>query len=278
MKTISVIATAFLVSCCLTLSSAGIFAQTEIHIDGSTTVGPIIDAFVGAFEKSNPEIKFSVKKTGSGDGAAALIDGRCHIATMSRFLKKDEYTKAVAAGKMPVPFTICMDGVCLIVHPSNPVRQLTKAQIKAIYTGKVTNWKDVGGADVPIVAISRDTSSGTYEVFHQLAVDSDKLGDRVEYANANPQIFTRVSTTPGAIGYVGLGFVKTGVAAVRYENVTPTQQTIARGTYKLSRPLYLFTDGYPELGSPLMQFCNFFLTEEGAEIIEAKGFVPFTSY
>ena len=275
MRFISAIVVTFLLSCSL---STNIHAQTEIHIDGSTTVGPIIDAFVGAFEKSNPEIKFSVKKTGSGDGAAALIDGRCHIATMSRFLKKDEYTKAVAAGKMPVPFTICMDGVCLIVHPSNPVKQLTKDQVKAIYTGKVTNWKEVGGADLPIVAISRDTSSGTYEVFHQLAVDSDKLGDKVEYANANPQIFTRVSTTPGAIGYVGLGFVKTGVTAVRYENVMPSKQTITRGTYKLSRPLYLFTDGYPELGSPLMTFCNFFLTEEGHQIIESKGFVPFTSY
>jgi len=275
MRSISAIVVTFLLSCSL---STNLRAQTEIHIDGSTTVGPIIDAFVGAFEKSNAGIKFTVKKTGSGDGAAALIDGRCHIATMSRFMKKDEYTKAVAAGKMPVPFTICMDGVCLIVHPSNPVKQLTKAQVKAIYTGKVTNWKEVGGADLPIVAISRDTSSGTYEVFHQLVVDPEKLGDKVEYANANPQIFTRVSTTPGAIGYVGLGFVKTGVTAVRYENVMPSKQSITRGTYKLARPLYLFTDGYPELGSPLMQFCNFFLTEEGAEIIEAKGFVPFTNY
>ena len=275
MRTIIAIGAAILLTCCL---ATGLQAQDEIHIDGSTTVGPIIDAFVGAFEKSHPDVKFSVKKTGSGDGAAALIDGRCHIATMSRFMKKDEYTKAVASGKMPVPFTICMDGVCLIVHTSNPVKQLTKEQVKAIYTGKVTNWKEVGGADLPIVAISRDTSSGTYEVFHQLAIDSDKLGDKIEYANSNPQIFTRVSTTNGAIGYVGLGFVKTGVSAVRYEGVMPTKQTISKGTYKLARPLYLFTDGYPELGSTLMQFCNFFLTEEGHAIIEAKGFVPLTSY
>ncbi|MCL2119964.1 MAG: phosphate ABC transporter substrate-binding protein [Planctomycetaceae bacterium] len=279
MKAIVTIGTTILVSCSLALTSSGVLAQDEIHIDGSTTVGPIIDAFVGAFEKSPQfNVKFSVKKTGSGDGAAALIDGRCHIAAMSRFMKKDEYNKAVAAGKMPVPFTICMDGVCLIVHPTNPVRNLTKAQVKAIYTGQVTNWKEVGGADMPIVAISRDTSSGTYEVFQQLVVEPEKLGTKVEYANANPQIFTRVSTTPGAIGYVGLGFVKTGVKAVSYENVMPTKQTISRGTYKISRPLYLFTDGYPELGSTLMQFCNFFFTEEGQDIIEAKGFIPLTSY
>ena len=253
-------------------------AQNEIHIDGSTTVGPIVDAFVGAFAESHPGVKFSVKKTGSGDGAASLIDGRCNIAAMSRFMKPDEYQKAVAAGKAPVPFSICMDGVCLIVHPSNSVRQLTKEQVKKIYTGQISNWKELGGADLPIVAISRDTSSGTYEVFHQLAVDSEKLGTKVEYANSNPQIFTRVSTTSGAIGYVGLGFVKTGATVVQYEGVTPTRKTIASGKYQIARPLYFFTDGYPEPGSPLLDFCNFFLSEDGQDIIEAKGFVPLTNY
>lgn len=269
---------AMLLAGILAVASPHVMAQEEIHIDGSTTVGPIIDAFVGAFAESHPDVKFSVKKTGSGDGAAALIDGRCDIAAMSRFMKPDEYRKAIAGEKMPVPFTICMDGVCLIVHPSNPVRALSKEQVKKIYTGKITNWKEFGGPDMPIVVISRDTSSGTYEVFHQLAVDSEKLGPKVEYANSNPQIFTRISTTPGAIGYVGLGFVKNGVTAVRYDGVAPTKQSITNGRYKISRPLYLFTDGYPELGSPLMDFCNFFLTEDGQDIIEAKGFVPLTDY
>jgi phosphate transport system substrate-binding protein len=142
----------------------------------------------------------------------------------------------------------------------------------------VTNWKELGGSDTPIIAISRETSSGAYEVFHELALDKEKLGTRVEFSNSNPAIFTRISTTQGAIGYVGLGFVSQGVQAVRYENVMPTKETIARGTYKISRPLYLFTNGYPELGSPLMTFCNFFLTEEGHEIISAKGFIPLTNY
>jgi len=259
-------------------STTFVSAQSEIRIDGSTTVGPIVDAFVEAFGKKMPDLKFSVKKTGSGDGATALVEGRCEIAAMSRFMKADEYKKAVAADKMPVPFTICMDGVCLIVHPSNPVKQLTKEQVKKIYTGEITNWKAVGGSDAPIVAISRDTSSGTYEVFHELVLDKAKLADKIEYANSNPQIFTRVSTTQGAIGYVGLGFVKDGVQAVRYEGVAPTKETIASGKYKISRPLYLFTNGYPPLGSPLLDFCNFFLSEEGQEIITAKGFIPLTNY
>ena len=192
-------------------------------------------------------------------------------------MKADEYNKAVATWRMPVPFTICLDSVCLIVHPSNPVRSLSKEQVKKIYTGEFTNWNQLGGPNLPIVAISRDTASGTYEVFHQLVMDSEKLG-AIELATSNPQICARVSTTAGAIGYVGLGFIANGVQAVRYENVMPTKETIARGAYKLSRPLYLFTNGYPELGSPLMTFCNFFLTEEGHEIISAKGFIPLTSY
>ncbi len=267
-----------ILACVLSCGALPLLAQNEIRIDGSTTVGPIIDAFVERFGEKTPDLRFSVKKTGSGDGAAALIDGRCDIAAMSRFLKEDEYKKAVSLEKVPVPIAICMDGVCLVVHPSNPVRQLSKEQVKKIYISGAANWKEFGGPDLPIVAISRDTSSGTYEVFHQLVLDSEKMGAKIEYANSNPQIFTRISTTPGAIGYVGLGFVKTGVAPVRYENVLPSKETIVNGRYKISRPLYLLTNGYPELGSPLWDFCQFYLSEEGQEIIEAKGFVPLTNY
>jgi phosphate transport system substrate-binding protein len=250
----------------------------EIRIEGSTTVGPIVDAFVEAMRQSDSGVRFTVKKTGSGDGAAALIDGRCEVAAMSRFMKDDEYKKANNTNRKLVPFTICMDGVCFIVHPSNRIRNLTKTQVADIYTGKIKSWKELGGADIPIVAISRDTSSGTYEVFHELAVNKAKLGNGIEYTNSNPQMFTRVSTTKGAIGYVGIGFLQDGIATVKFENILPTNDSIANGTYPLSRPLYLFTDGYPKMGSPLMKFCNFFLTEEGQDIIKSKGFVPFTKY
>ena len=266
----------FILGLCISTGLAS--AQSEIRIDGSTTVGPIVDAFVGAFQGKNPDLKFSVKKTGSGDGATALVEGRCEIAAMSRFMKAEEFNKAVATGRMPVPFTICLDSVCLIVHPTNPIKSLSKDRVKKIYTGEITNWQQVGGPNMPIIAISRDTASGTYEVFHELALDKEKLGEKIELATSNPQIFTRVSTTQGAIGYVGLGFVTKGVEAVRYDNVLPSRTSIINGTYKLSRPLFLFTNGYPALGSPLLDFCNFFLTEEGHEIISAKGFIPLTSY
>jgi phosphate transport system substrate-binding protein len=216
--------------------------------------------------------------TGSGDGAAALIDGRCQIATMSRFMKPAEFQKAAEKGVLPCCTTIAMDGVCAIVHPSNPVKALTRSQIRDIYTGKITNWKDLGGADQPIVVISRDTSSGTYEVFVEKVMGKDKMSDKTEYVNATSAAVARVKTTAGAVGYVGLGFVDETVRALVVDGITPSRKTVTSGTYPISRPLFLFTNGFPELGSYAYAYVTFFLTEKGQEIIEAKGYVALTKY
>lgn len=253
-------------------------AEQAIQIEGSTTVGPIAEAFAEAFMKSHPGLTITVKMTGSGDGAAALLDGRCQIATMSRFMKPAEFQKAAEKNVTPCVHTIAMDGVCVIVHPTNPVKNLTRMQIRDIYTGKTANWKDVGGQDLPIVAISRDTSSGTYEVFVEKVMGKDKISDKVEYVNANPQAHARVKTTEGAIGYVGLGFVDKDVKALTVDSVQATRKTIQAGVYPISRPLFLFTNGYPELGTTLHSYCAFYLTEKGQEIIDAKGFIPITNY
>jgi phosphate transport system substrate-binding protein len=256
--------------------AAGVQAEA-LRIEGSTTVGPIADAFAQYFKSIQPDLSITVNQTGSGDGAAALIDGRCDVADMSRFMTLDEFKKAVDKGVMPVAHVIAMDGVCVVVHPSNPVEALTKAQIRDIYMGKIDNWKQVGGADMPIVAISRDTSSGTYETFETLVMEKQKMAAAVEYVSSNPQAQVRVKSTAGAIGYVGLAFLQ-GVKAVKVENVAPTRQTIASGTYPLARPLFMFTNGYPKLGSTVYKFVNFYLTEKGQSLIEAKNFVPLTNY
>lgn len=252
-------------------------AKQTLQLEGSTTVGPVGDAFAEAFMKSQG-CSITVKKTGSGDGVAALIDGRCDIAMSSRFLKPEEFKKAVENGVYPVAHTVAMDGVCVVLHPSNPINELTTAQIADIYMGKITNWKQLGGPDMAIVAISRDTSSGTYEVFHEKVMNKKDMAASVEYVNANPQAHARVKTTAGAIGYVGLGFLDRNVKAIKVDGVTPTKRTIAQGTFPVSRPLFLFTNGYPKLGSLIHAFCIFYLTEEGQEIVEAKGFVPMTNY
>ena len=258
---------------------AGTVAHAEsLNIEGSTTVGPIADAFAEYFKSVYPDLDLTVKKTGSGDGAAALVDGRCDIATMSRFMKEGEFKDALGNGIFPVAHVVAMDGVCVIVHPSNPVKALTTEQIRDIYMGKITDWSQVGGPRMPIVPISRDTSSGTYETFHGLVMAKKEMGSGVEYVNANPQAHARVKTTRGAIGYVGLGFVDAAVRAVKVDGVLPSRQTIAAGTYPVSRPLFMFTNAYPKLGSIVHKFCAFYLSERGQELVEAKGFVPLTDY
>lgn len=250
----------------------------ELQIEGSTTVGPIADAFADAFMKMYPDLDITVKKTGSGNGAAALVDNRVDIAIMSRFMKNKEFTKAVARNIMPVAHVVAMDGVCVVVHPSNPISKLTTEQIRKIYKGQITNWSELGGPNEQIVVISRDTSSGTYETFHKLVMNKEKMASGVEYVNSNPQAHARVKTTTGGIAYVGLGFLDQHVKALEVDGVIPNRKTIASGRYPVSRPLYMFTNGYPKLGSTTHQFCSFYLTEKGQEIVEEKGFVPLTNY
>ncbi len=253
-------------------------ANKTLQIEGSTTVGPIADAFTEVFNATYPDIKITVTKNGSGNGAAALIDKRCDIAIMSRFMKTEEFTSALNKGVIPVAHAIAMDGICIIVHPSNPITEMTTQQIHDIYVGKIKNWKELGGPDMPIVAVSRDTSSGTYETFDHFVMEKVKMDASVEYVSSNPQVHARVKTTQGAIGYVGIGFLDSAIKGLKINGIVPLKETVANGTYPLSRPLFLFTNGYPELGSPSYTFCTFYLTEKGQEIIEAKGFVPVTHY
>ena len=257
-------------------------ADEQLQIEGSTTVGPIAVAFAEAFKTMYPDLKISIKQTGSGNGAAALLDGRCDIATMSRFMKAKEFKAAVEKGVMPVAHVVAMDGVCIIVHPSNPVPKrkggLTLQEIKDIYTGKITNWKQLGGNDAKIIPITRDNASGTFETFEGLVMKKAPMASNVETVNSNPQAKNRVKTTPNAIAYVGLGFVDRSVRALDVNKIAPTRRTIAKGTYPIARPLYMFTNGYPKLGSMAHAFCTFHLSEKGQDIIVAKGFVPVTDY
>jgi phosphate transport system substrate-binding protein len=263
----------------VTVLLAGPAAMAEtLQLEGSTTVGPIADAFAEYFKSIYPDLQITVKKTGSGDGAAALVDNRCDIANMSRFMKEKEFENAVTKGIFPVAHVVAMDGVCVVVHPSNPVKELKKSQIRDIYMGKIKNWSQVGGSNMPIVVVSRDTSSGTYETFHNLVMEKKEMASHVEYVNANPQAHARIKTTRGAIGYVGLGFIDSNVKALRVDGIMPSRKTIASGVYPVTRPLYMFTNGYPKLGSMTHKFCTFYLTEKGQELVEDKGFVPLTNY
>ncbi len=266
---------------------ASALAQTALTLDGSTTVGPIAKAFAEYTMSQNKSMNIMVSESGSGNGAKSLINGTCDIATLSRFMKEKEFSAAAAAGVMPVAHCVALDGLPIMVHPSNPIRNLSIEQIRDVYMGKITNWSALGGPDLAIVVITRDTNSGTYETFEGLVMtrkDSEgnevkeKIMSGAEYVGSNGQARQRVQSTPAAIGYAGIGFLDDTVKALAVNGIAPTRRTVQTGEYPIARPLFLFTNGYPRLGTELYKFVTLHLTEEGQDLVEEIGFVPVTSY
>lgn len=277
---------AMLVAVALSVGAVTAEESNKLVLDGSTTVGPIAKAFAEYYMAKHKDVNVTVNESGSGNGAKSLINSTCDIADMSRFMKDEEFAAAVEKGVMPVAHVVAMDGLPVLVHPSNPVKGLTVEQVRDIYMGKVTNWKQVGGPDKEIVVVSRDTNSGTYETFEGLVMTHkadgesirEKIKDGAEYVGSNGAIRARVQSTPAAIGYAGLGFVDATVKALEINGITPTPATVTSGQYPISRPLFMFTNGYPKLGSHVYAFVTLHLSEKGQEIIEDIGFVPVTSY
>ncbi len=256
----------------------GLAEEAKIVIDGSTTVGPIAKALAEYTMAKHKGVNITVSESGSGNGAKSLINGVCDIADMSRFMKPKEFKAAVENGVHPVAHVVAVDGIALIVHPSNPVKGLTVAQVRDIYMGKIQSWGDVGGPNKKIVKIGRDTNSGTYETFANLVMQKQRVAGGTETAASNGQVRARVQKTPTAIGYVGLGFVDRTVKAIEIDGILPTPKTVASGTYPISRPLFMFTNGYPKPGSQLHAFVTLHLSKKGQEIIESIGFIPVTDY
>jgi phosphate transport system substrate-binding protein len=253
-------------------------AADKIVIEGSTTVGPIAKAFATYYMQNNEGVNVTVSETGSGTGAKALINNACDVAAMSRPMKEKEFKAATYGGVMPCPHVVAMDGIAIVVHPSNPLTELKMEQVQAIYEGKITNWKELGGPDKKIVMCSRRTDSGTYETFYKLVMKKAKIDAGAEKHTSNAGVKARVQKTPAAIGYVGLGFVDRKVKALRINGVMPSKATIRSGRYPIARPLYMYTNGYPRLGSHVHAFVTLHLSRKGQEIVNDIGFVPVTTY
>ncbi len=253
-------------------------ASDKIVIDGSTTVGPIAKAFAEYFMAANPEVNITVSESGSGNGAKGLVNSTCDIGAMSRPMKDTEFKAAADKGVQPVAHVVALDGLPILVHPSNPVQDLTVEQVRSIYLGKITNWKELGGPNKKIVTISRDTNSGTYETFAKLVMAKQKINESCEYVGSNGAIRQRVQSTPAAIGYAGLGFVDKTVKALKINGIYPSAETVQTGEYAVARPLYMYTNKYPKLGSTIYQFMTIHLTADGQEMVEEIGFVPVTAY
>ena len=247
-------------------------AGKKITIKGSTTVLPLAQVAAEVFMERNPDVDISVQGGGSGVGIASLIDKTTDIANSSRKIKDSEVEKARAAGIAPFETVVALDGIAVIVHPSNIKNYLTREQIKAIYTGKISDWEELGGTRGKIVVISRDSSSGTFEAFESLTLDKQKVRSDALTTASNQAVAMTVAQTPGAIGYIGLGYISGKVKAAAVDGVKCTRETVIEGTYPLARPLHMYTDAKPT--GEVKAFIDFILSAEGQKLVEEQGFVP----
>jgi phosphate transport system substrate-binding protein len=244
----------------------------NLVIKGSTTVLPIAQKVAEAYMKQNPGVKISIEGGGSGNGIKALIDGSTDIADSSRFIKDKEVSLAVEKGRYPVPFAVAYDCIIPVVHPSNTLTNLTIDQLKKIYMGQVKNWKELGGPDAPVVVISRDTSSGTYEVWEEKVLHKERVFPGALLQASNGAVVQAVSKNKNAIGYIGLGYVNKEVKALKVNNIAGSPETTLNGTYPISRALYMFTAGWPQ--GDALNFINFVVhPQKGQKFVAEAGFV-----
>ncbi len=245
----------------------------NIVIKGSTTVLPIAQKLAEAYMNKNSDIKISLSGGGSGNGIKAIIDGTTDIANSSRFIKDKEIKLAVKKGGYPVPFSVAYDCIIPVVHPSNSIDNISISQLKAIYKGEITNWKQLGGQDRKIVVISRDTSSGTYEVWEKKVMKKAKVYPGALLQASNGAILQAVAKNKNAIGYVGIGYMNSMVKPITVDNVAGSVETTLSGAFPISRPLFMFTNKWPS--GDVSSFINYVLhPEKGQKIVRDAGFVP----
>jgi phosphate transport system substrate-binding protein len=245
----------------------------NIVIKGSTTVLPIAQKVAEVYMRANPDVRISISGGGSGNGMKALIDGSTDIADSSRFIKSKEVKLAIEKGRYPVPFAVAYDCIVPVVHPSNFVSNLSMEQLKAIYEGEIKNWKDLGGPDRKIVVISRDTSSGTYEVWHEKVMKKARVYPGALLQASNGAVVQAVAKNKNAIGYIGLGYLDPSIKALTVNGVKGSEETTLNSTYPISRPLYMFTAGWPK--GDTLNFINFVIhPQKGQKYVADAGYVP----
>ncbi len=247
-------------------------AAREIKITGSTTVLPIAQKAAELFMKKDPEVRISVAGTGSGDGIKAIIDGTADIGDASRDMKGKEVALAKQKGENPVKTVVAKDCIVPVVHPSNPLKDLTTAQLSDIYTGKIKNWKDVGGENKTIVVISRDSSSGTFEVWSEKVMHEQRVRPDAQLQASNGAVAQAVAGNKFAIGYVGIGYLNSKLKALTVGGVTASADTARDNTYPVARDLFMFTGQKPK--GEVKAFLEFVLGPEGQAMVKAEGFVP----
>ena len=242
-------------------------AKGNVATDGSTSMEKVIGALGEAFSEKNPDVNFTYNPTGSGTGITAVANGTCDIGLSSRHLKEEEKAKGLEET------VLAIDGIAVIVNTANSVTDLTLEQIADIYTGKITNWSEVGGADGEIVVIGREAGSGTRDGFESITKTSDACVLRQELTSTGDVIAT-VKSNENAIGYASLASVDSSVVSVSVGGVAPSSETVLDGSYAIQRPFVLVTVQGTELSDAAQAFYDYAFSEEAKAIIEKAGVVP----
>ncbi|MDY5586524.1 MAG: phosphate ABC transporter substrate-binding protein [Oscillospiraceae bacterium] len=238
-----------------------------VSTDGSTSMEKVIMSLGEAFQADNKGITVGYNPTGSGSSITAVSEGRCDIGLASRALKDDEKASGLKET------VLALDGIAIIVNPENKVSDLSIEQIAKIYTGEITNWKDVGGDDAEIVLIGREAGSGTRDGFESITDTKDACKYRQELTSTG-DVITTVAGNPNAIGYASLASVKDTVKALSVGGVAPTEATVSDGTYAVQRPFVLVTKDGAELSAAAQKFFDYATGAAAADVISAAGAVP----
>ncbi len=237
-----------------------------VATDGSTSMEKVIGALGEAFMEQNKGVTFTYNPTGSGSGITAVGEGRCDIGLSSRALKDDEKASGLKET------VLALDGIAVIVNPANPVSDLDVETIAMIYTGEITNWKEVGGNDAEIVLIGREAGSGTRDGFESITDTKDSCKYRQELTSTG-DVITTVSTNPDAIGYASLAALKDNVKALTVGGIAPTEDTVKDGSYVIQRPFVLVTKDGTELSTAAQAFFDYATSADAADLIAAASAV-----
>ncbi len=259
-------------------------STSYIENKGSDTIVNLALAWAERYQGLHPDVRISVTGGGSGTGIAALINGTVDIANASRQIKPEERKAASGNGSDPMEFIIARDAIAIIVNPENPVNELTLKQISDIYSGKINNWRDIGGEDRPIVRLSRETNSGTHVYFLEEVLRLGQKEDKTLFSRdtlllpSSEGISAEIRQNPNAIGYDGLGYVTPDLKVIAVARdpggpyMYPSAQTVNNNEYPIARDLYMYTAGEPT--GAVRDYLDWIFTADAQEIVAELGFVP----
>ncbi len=269
----------------MSLTSAfAVSRKNSIQIRGSDTMVNLGQAWAEKYMEENPRVFVAVTGGGSGTGLSSLISGTCDIAVSSRNIKEKEIALANKKGINPYEIKVALDGLAVVVSLKNPVGKLTIDQLARIFTGKVTNWKELGGEDAKIVILSREVNSGTHVYFKEHVLRKNDPNLKEEFTpdalmlSSSQAIADEIAQNSAAIGYYGMGYVSSKQKPVmvakdeKADYESPTIENVINGKYPISRPLFVYTNGQPQ--GLVKKFIDFVLSKEGQDIVLKTDFVP----